>query len=207
MASCPFGTYHILRLRSKSHWKFRQPLWDFLTATFSQSVYCLASATLTDSAVKDIQGYFTASVGPQVCITIERQSGSLKISREDLVILFKAPSRPNIFLQVKCSSSQVPPHKYPPVEGARTWGAHGWWPWATSGFPHPCSGGQLPRQPPGLLPQERLAQFSRLVSYSSLKNLQLWKYKPWLSGTFFKSTAETLQIDSFDWNTTMVVLQ
>ena len=33
----------------------RQSLWDFFRAAFPQVTYCLASATLTDDAVKDIQ--------------------------------------------------------------------------------------------------------------------------------------------------------
>ena len=38
------------------HSTYRKDLWDWLAAAFPDAVYCLCSATLTDSAVTDMRG-------------------------------------------------------------------------------------------------------------------------------------------------------
>ena len=78
----------------------RQQLWDFFKAAFPNAGYLLCSATMTDAAVTDIQSmrqsllYVFSLHNPTLI-------GSLRLQREDLVVLFKPPTRSNIFLQVK----------------------------------------------------------------------------------------------------------
>ena len=76
----------------------RQPLWNFMKAAFPRTRYCLSSATLTDAYVKDILS-IKALPGLTHIFTFFITE-SLMISREDTMILFRPPTRPNIFLQV-----------------------------------------------------------------------------------------------------------
>lgn len=48
-----YKSMHIIHVFTSLH--IRQSLWDFFRAAFPAVTYCLASATLTDDAVKDIQ--------------------------------------------------------------------------------------------------------------------------------------------------------
>ena len=97
-----FLVFKLLWCSCQGHSILRQSLWDFFRAAFPRATYYLASATLTDSAVKDIQrksNYFLKKK-PQMGPT----AGSLGIMRENLKILFKPPIRSNIFLQVDPTS-------------------------------------------------------------------------------------------------------
>ena len=80
----------------------RQLLWNFMKAAFPRARYCLSSATLTDAYVKDILS--TKALPGLTHILTFFITESLMISREDTMILFKPPTRPNIFLQVDVRS-------------------------------------------------------------------------------------------------------
>ena len=60
--------------------------------------FCLASATLTDNAVKDITSNPTQNLVTQHMLLFVE--GSLGLSRRNVIILFKKPVRPEIHLQV-----------------------------------------------------------------------------------------------------------
>ena len=73
-----------------------------MKAAFPHARYCLSSATLTDAYVKDILS--TKALPGLTHIFTFFITESLMISREDTMILFRPPTRPNIFLQVDVRS-------------------------------------------------------------------------------------------------------
>ena len=77
-----------------------------MKAAFPRARYCLSSATLTDAYVKDILST-KALPGLRHILTFFITE-SLMISREDTMILFRPPTRPNIFLQVDVRSIEGP---------------------------------------------------------------------------------------------------
>ena len=77
-----------------------------MKAAFPHARYCLSSATLTDAYVKDILS--TKALPGLTHIFTFFITGSLMISREDTRILFRPPTRPNIFLQVDVRSIEGP---------------------------------------------------------------------------------------------------
>ena len=106
-----FLVFKLLCCSCQSHLILRQSLWDFFRAAFPRATYCLASATLTDSAVKDIQrnsNHFMRNRHKPMVPT----AGSLGILRENFKILFKRPIRPEIFLQVDPTSTKNCHSKY-----------------------------------------------------------------------------------------------
>lgn len=177
----------------------RQELWDFFRATFHRAVYYLASATLTNSAVKDIQSKAILTPGKHCSFNKYRYLiGSLCILREDLVILFKSPTRSNIFLQVNLIHISISRHCFQVRE-------------------HDVLQDDTVRL------KSLLSFIVPVLADSSRKSIQVFFQKKCLlnvvggllnhkfyfiltaKGTFIKSTAEELNLDHFGWNTVMVM--
>ena len=99
-------------------------LWGFLSAAFPKAKYCLCTATMTDKALERIAGDGDSDNDDDVdydddnndddddnddnhdnhdkCINNSLES--LDIDRSEMRVLFRPPSRPNIFLQTRLAS-------------------------------------------------------------------------------------------------------
>ena len=79
---------------------FSHDLWQWLAAAFPDAKYCLASATLTDAAVRDMQGVLVSLVLQFMLFHLTNSSFTAHQAKE-MKILFRGSSRPNIYLQVQ----------------------------------------------------------------------------------------------------------
>ena len=96
-----FLVFKLLWCSCQGHSILRQSLWDFFRAAFPRATYYLASATLTDSAVKDIQrksNYFLKkTTNGSNCRVIGHHEGEFEDSVQAAhKIKHLPPGRPNI---------------------------------------------------------------------------------------------------------------
>ena len=182
---------------------YRQSLWDYLRAAFPRLTYCLASATLTNSAVDDILSieYWIYIVHHQVK---HRVTYDNKIwSKDPLQVTTESQHLPPgeiLALHVQCTYHLIELSQLVPVD-SRARVLAGWRPRATLVLCHSHTCWQLPDQHTDLLPDEVWVEQSQWV-------LGIWKTAKisifLITGSFFKTAAEDLGLASLQWSSIAV---
>ena len=84
---------------------FSHDLWQWLAAAFPDAKYCLASATLTDAAVRDMQGVLVSLVLQFMLFHLTNSSFTAHQARGDEDSLQRSPRGPTSTCRFNCGNS------------------------------------------------------------------------------------------------------